>query len=70
MTRHMAASRPRTSVWIPVHAAPFDRDLELAVIDEHEVNAIGFPCRRESDGWTSAGDRRPLAVDPTHWRHW
>jgi hypothetical protein len=70
MAGHMTTARPRTSVWIPVHAAPFDRDLELAVIDGPEINAIEFPCRREFDGWKSADDLMPLAIDPTHWRYW
>jgi hypothetical protein len=70
MVRHMTAARPQASVWIPIHAAPFDRDIELAVIDGHDINAIEFPCRREIDGWKSAGDRRPVGIDPTHWRHW
>jgi hypothetical protein len=64
------AARQRTSVWIPAHGAPFDRDLELAVIDGHDVTAIDYPCRRESDGWKSAREREPLGIDPTHWRYW
>jgi hypothetical protein len=64
------AIKQRASVWIPVHAAPFNRDVELAVIDGPDISAIGFPCRRDPDGWKSAADRRPLAVDPTHWRDW
>ena len=55
---------------IPAHAAPFDRDLELAVIDGHDVLAIAFACRREFDGWKNARDRKPLDIDPTHWRYW
>jgi len=62
--------RPRTSVWIPVHAAPFDHDLELAVINGPDVDAIEFPCRRESDGWKSVDGHAPVGIDPTHCRYW
>jgi len=70
MIRQLLAARQRTSVWIPAHAAPFDRDIELAVIDGHDVAAVGYPCRRECDGWKNADDRKPLGIDPTHWRYW
>ncbi len=32
--------------WKPVSTAPFDRDLELAVIDRDRPHALAFPCRR------------------------
>jgi hypothetical protein len=70
ISRRNPSTKPRASIWTPAHAAPFGRDLELAVIDGHDINAIEFPCRRERDGWTSADDRRPLDIEPTHWRHW
>ena len=36
--------------WQPIATVPFDRDLELAVIDADESHALVFPCRRTTDG--------------------
>ena len=41
----------KASMWQPISSAPFDRDLELAVVDKREHHALVFPCRRISDGW-------------------
>ena len=38
-------------MWHPISIAPFDRDLELAVIDLNGVRAIAFPCRRVLSRW-------------------
>jgi hypothetical protein len=53
-----------------VSTAPFDRDLELAVIDRDGTHALAFPCRRVLGGWMNAGTRQPVEVHPTHWREW
>lgn len=39
--------------WKPIATAPFDRDLELAVIDSAGIHALSFPCRRAADGWVN-----------------
>ena len=57
-------------MWHKISSAPFDRDLELAVIDEGGVRAINFPCRRILGGWVKARTRRPVDLQPTHWRDW
>jgi len=57
-------------MWQPVSTAPFDRDLELAVLDRDGPHALVFPCRRVLGGWVKAENREPLAVRPTHWREW
>ena len=36
----------RIAEWRPVSTAPFDRDLELAVLDWEGSHALIFPCRR------------------------
>ena len=56
--------------WQPIANAPFDRDLELAVIDKEGPHAVVFPCRRVADGWIDAKTRQRIGVHPTHWRDW
>lgn len=56
--------------WQPIMNAPFDRDLELAVIEAGEVSALVFPCRRVLRGWVKTATSAPVNVHPTHWRDW
>lgn len=56
--------------WKPASTAPFDRDLELAVIGYDGTHALVFPCRRILNGWTNAETGRVIEVRPTHWRDW
>jgi hypothetical protein len=56
--------------WIPIITAPFDRDLQLSVIEDGEVYALVFSCRRTANGWIDAGSGYPVYVHPTHWRAW
>ncbi len=57
-------------MWQPITTAPFDRDLELAVIDGDGVHALVFPCRRVLRGWVKAHNKQQIEVHPTHWREW
>ena len=41
-------------MWQPINTAPFDRDLELAVINSGEPHVLVFPCRRILSGWVNA----------------
>jgi hypothetical protein len=56
--------------WLKIETAPFDRDLELAVIDYDGTHALAFPCRRFLGGWVNAVSRARVEVYPTHWREW
>jgi len=56
--------------WQPIATAPFDRDLELAVIDYGEAHVLVFPCRRVLRGWTKINATQLIDVQPTHWREW
>ena len=56
--------------WEQVSTAPFDRDLELAVINYHGVHALAFACRRILGGWIKAETKERIDVRPTHWREW
>jgi len=58
------------SVWENISTAPFDRDLELAVIEYSSLHALVFACRRTLDGWITAQKRERVIVHPTHWRLW
>jgi len=57
-------------VWQPISNAPFDRDLELAVLDRDGPHALVFACRRILSGWVNAATKRRIDVRPTHWREW
>jgi hypothetical protein len=57
-------------MWYPLTTAPFELDLELAVIDNNGVRPIAFPCRRVLGGWIRVESERRIAVRATHWREW
>jgi hypothetical protein len=58
--------------WNLIDTAPFDRDLELAVIDSTGTHVVAFPCRRLTDnGWIDVEtNNRVYYMRPTHWRNW
>jgi len=57
-------------MWRPINTAPFDCDLELAVIDSDGPHALAFPSRRILGGWLNALTKTRIDVRPTHWREW
>jgi len=56
--------------WEPIATAPFDRELELAVIDREGPHALAFACRRVDSRWIDAKTSQTIEVSPTHWRDW
>ena len=46
--------------WQPINTAPFDRDLELAVLDRDAMHALVFPCRRSVGTWINAQTKRHI----------
>jgi len=68
--RRSVQAQTESMAWQRIESAPFDRDIELAVLDEDGVHAIAFACRRAADGWVSARSKRAIDVRPTHWRLW
>jgi len=58
------------AVWQPISTAPFDRDLELAVLDRDGPHSLVFACRRILSGWINAESKQRIDVRPTHWRDW
>jgi hypothetical protein len=61
---------PRGDGWRSISSAPFEQDLELSVIEDEEVHALLFPCRRTARGWANASAKSAVSVRPTHWRPW
>jgi len=57
--------------WKSIDTAPFDCEVELAVIDGKEAHALRFACRRTLGGWIDAQSKKRLYyILPTHWRDW
>jgi hypothetical protein len=63
---------PRSSEleWQRVDTAPFDRDLEVAVVDCEGIHALVYPSRRILRGWMNPQTKMPVTIYPTHWREW
>jgi len=57
-------------MWETISNAPYDRDLELAVIEGNHVHPLVFACRRAPNGWVKVTTRERISVSPTHWRLW
>jgi len=57
-------------VWETITTAPYDRDLELAVIEGDHVHSLVFACRRAPSGWVRVATCERVFINPTHWRLW
>ena len=66
----LAPSNNLNMDWQPISTAPFDRDLEVAVINYHGTHALAFPVRRILGSWINAETKKRIEVHPTHWRGW
>ena len=58
------------SVWEDISTAPFDREIELAVIEGDSLHELVFACRRNFGGWIDAQTNQRVIISPTHWRPW
>jgi len=57
--------------WLKIETAPFNCDLEVAVINPNSTYVLEFPCRRIfGGGLVDAPSREMVEVNPTHWRLW
>ena len=54
----------------PIESAPFDRDLEVAVLEAAEIHWLVFPCRPVLRGCVNARTAAAVDIHPTHWRVW
>lgn len=57
-------------LWEEISTAPYDRDLELAVVERDRLHLLVFACRRTPGGWIRSATGERVAIQPTHWRLW
>jgi hypothetical protein len=57
-----------TPEWREIATAPFDREIELAVIGDR-VGLVEGGRLRHGNGWLDAETLQPVAVTATHWRY-
>lgn len=57
-------------LWEGISMAPYEQDIELAVIDGDHVYPVIFACHRTPHGWVKASTHERILVSPTHWRPW
>jgi hypothetical protein len=63
--------KQKQGIWVHIAAAPYDRDLRLAVLDtDGAAHALVFPCRRILGGWVKSQSKERLSINPTHWQEW
>jgi hypothetical protein len=58
----------RAAEWREIASAPFDREIELAVIGT-DVSVLDGSCLRHGESWLDAETLRPVKVAATHWRY-
>jgi hypothetical protein len=56
--------------WLPISTAPSDADLEVCVVDKHEIHVLVSPCRKDGTGWIDVSTKKYVDIQPTHWRKW
>lgn len=62
-------SRLLCNEWRDIATAPFDREIEVAIVAGDITNVPGGSCLRHGDGWLDAETLRPVAMTATHWRY-
>jgi len=61
-------SRLTRNEWREIASAPFDREIEVAVI-AGTVGVLDGTCLRHGDGWLDTETLRPVNPKATHWRY-
>ena len=59
---------PGAREWREIATAPFDREIELAVIGDG-IGLIEGGRLRHGNGWLDAQTLQPVTVTATHWRY-
>ena len=68
--RQLADGLWNAVMWQRISNAPFDIDIQLAVIDRDGPHMLVFPCRRTLRGWIKVENGERIVINPTHWRPW
>jgi hypothetical protein len=66
----MALASHIEDLWQPISTAPFDRNLELAIMNGGDAYILVFACRRIVGGWFNVAKGKRIDIQPTHWRQW
>jgi hypothetical protein len=61
-------SRLLRNEWREIASAPYDREIEVATIDE-TTEVSGGSCLRHGKGWLDAETLSPVEMTATHWRY-
>jgi hypothetical protein len=61
-------SRLLRNEWREIASAPFDREIEVAVI-AGTIGVLDGTRLRHGDGWLDAETLRPVNLEATHWRY-
>lgn len=57
--------------WHPISTAPYNRELELRIIENGKVVAIEFPClRSNTEAWINVDLGTEIKLRPVEWRVW
>lgn len=57
--------------WHPITTAPYNRAVELRVLDLGKIITLPFPCFRDNaDHWINSDLNTPILINPIEWRAW
>ena len=57
--------------WHPITTAPYNRAVELRVLDHGNAVRLPFPCfRNNADHWINSDLGAPVSISPVEWRLW
>src|SRR5260370_36794134 len=56
--------------WHCISTAPFNRDLQLCVLEGNRKYLVPFPCRLTRNGWLNSDLDVRLDLNPIEWRCW
>ena len=59
------------SHWHPISTAPYNRNLELQIVEATRMIALPFPCRHTNGGdWINVDLGTRIQIQPVSWRVW
>jgi hypothetical protein len=54
--------------WLLIASAPYETEIDVAVIDREGLHVLAVPVLRTDSGWLNAETKAHLDIRPTHWR--